>query len=129
MNEVIDIRTVDGNIVSVEAEIYGAWAVHLSPDRWTHGRGKPRRAITITHVPTGCAAYHHALGGISWRDARIVAKRLNTAYPVLPFDVLDASQGKVELSKASAKTMAKLGEFIVDAAIEANQKNRRRRTA
>lgn len=124
----IEIAT-DTGPMTVEAEVFGAWAVHLSPDMWTHGRGKPKRALTITHVTTGLAARHPSLVGISWRDARIVAKRLNDAYPVLPHDVMEAARGERDLSAASAETMRQLGEFIVEAAIQARKANRAKHTS
>jgi hypothetical protein len=66
----------------VDAEIFGEWAVHVQPGRWVHGRGKPRPAIGITHVPSGLKASCLETNCITKTQALRVAKHLAKAIPV-----------------------------------------------
>ena len=116
--QIIVVPLDNGAHAQVEAEVFGAWAVHESLDLFVHGRGKPRPALAITHVATGLRARSAALVGISKRDARLVARRLNRTFPTLPLDVIAAARGEVELSAESAAVMKKIGEFLFDVLLE-----------
>ena len=112
MKGTITIPLDTGGTADVEADIFGAWAVHVTPNRWTHGRGAPKPALAVTHVATGLRAGCSALVGVSKREAAYVARRLNESYPTLPDDVLRVARGECELSETSAAFMRKVGEFI-----------------
>lgn len=112
---------IDGGSRLVDAEVFGAWAVHISPGLYTHGRGRPKPARVITHVPTGMRAAHPMLVGVSKRVARKVAVRLNTAFPVLPDDVGPVGRGEGELCEASKKFMKRLSDAIFEFTIQAEK--------
>lgn len=85
MKTVIKLAWSNGQDVEIDAEVFGEWAVHQGP-RTVHGRGKPRFAWQITHVPTGLGAICMETTGISKADALRVARHLARTMPTLPFD-------------------------------------------
>lgn len=81
MKRHVFLKMDNGVALEVEADVFGEWAVHVSPDRWVHGLGKTRRAITITHVPSGLRAGCAETVGIPKREAFKIARHLKRTIP------------------------------------------------
>ena len=86
------LKMDDGVSHQVDADIFGEWAVHVVPGYWTHGRGKPRPAIGITHVPSGLRASRQETNCITKTQAFRVAKHL--ARVILTGRVSDEAFGR-----------------------------------
>lgn len=92
MTEIISLTMSDGGKLEVVAvAIFGDWAVHQGPRTVYPGRGNPRPAWQLTHVPTGLSAMNHAMCGITKADAMKCAKALSRAE--LPPDPMDPAHG------------------------------------
>lgn len=76
----------------VDADVFGEWAVHISPGRWTHGRGKPRPSLGITHVPSGLRASCSETVGMSKQQAFRIARHLARTIPT--GQVVDEALGR-----------------------------------
>lgn len=113
MRSVIKLAWSTGEVVEIDADVFGEWAAHQGP-RVSHGRGKPRLAWQITHVPTGLGATCMETTGISKADAVRVAKHLAEALPSLPFSAEELRAGAEELHETGIRDprFAEMGEAI-----------------
>jgi hypothetical protein len=99
----------------VEADVFGAWAVHVVPGMWTHGRGRPKPTIGITHVPTGLRASCSGIHGSRRRLCRI-ARAFDRAGILIPLETVAVASGLVEMSDELRATMAAIGERMSEIA-------------
>ena len=75
------LKMDNGIAYQVDADIFGEWAVHISPDRYTHGHGPPKPARSITHIPSGLRASCSETVGMSKRHAFRIARHLARTIP------------------------------------------------
>lgn len=122
MKRTITVRT-DTGPVSVLADVFGDWAVHVVPGRWSHGRGKPKPAIGLTHAPTGLRVWHYSLPHTR-KDLVAVARRLAKRSIAIPVDVIAVVDGRAEMSPALSEHMRKVGEQI-EATVDAWHEEKR----
>lgn len=75
----IKIAMTDGKLETIIAvAVFGDWAVHQGPS-WVYGRGEPKPAWTITHVPSGMRASCFLTVGIGKGEAIKLARWLSRA--------------------------------------------------